>query len=56
MKPISCILIITTLLLTLCLATKSPDEATGRVSKVVDGDTFDVQLQSHDRGFQEQRV
>jgi micrococcal nuclease len=30
------------------LAMDSPHEATGRVSKVVDGDTFDVQLQSHD--------
>jgi len=33
------------LLLSICLAAGSPDEAYGRVVKVVDGDTFDVQLQ-----------
>ena len=33
------------LMLSICLATGSPDEAYGRVVKVVDGDTFDVQLQ-----------
>ncbi len=33
------------LLLWFCLATGSPDEAYGRVVKVVDGDTIDVQLQ-----------
>jgi endonuclease YncB( thermonuclease family) len=48
MKPINCILIFTTLLLVLCLATGSPDEATGRVSEMVDGDTLDVQFQTHD--------
>jgi micrococcal nuclease len=36
------------LLTLLSLATASPDEATGRVTKVVDGDTLDVQLQDHD--------
>jgi micrococcal nuclease len=36
------------LLLLITLAASSPDEAIGRVSKVVDGDTFDVQLQDHD--------
>jgi micrococcal nuclease len=36
------------MLLLISLATGSPNEATGRVSKVVDGDTFDVQLQEHD--------
>jgi hypothetical protein len=36
------------LLTLLSLATASPDEATGRVTKVVDVDTFDVQLQDHD--------
>lgn len=35
-------------LLLISLTTGSPDEATGRVSKVVDGDTFDVQIQEHD--------
>jgi endonuclease YncB( thermonuclease family) len=32
-------------MLLISLTTGSPNEATGRVSKVVDGDTFDVQLQ-----------
>ena len=35
------------LLLLITLAASSPDEAMGRVSKVVDGDTFDVALQDH---------
>jgi endonuclease YncB( thermonuclease family) len=30
------------------LAAASPFEATGRVTHIVDGDTFDVQLQHHD--------
>jgi endonuclease YncB( thermonuclease family) len=30
------------------LAMASPNEAVGKVTNVVDGDTFDVQLQSHD--------
>ena len=36
-----------TLLLSICLAAGSHDEAYGRVVKVVDGDTFDVQLQDN---------
>ena len=39
------ILLVLALLLSICLAAGSPDEAYGRVVKVVDGDTFDVQLQ-----------
>jgi micrococcal nuclease len=39
------ILLILALLLWFCLATGSPDEAYGRVVKIVDGDTIDVQLQ-----------
>ena len=39
------IMLILALLLWICLVTGSPDEAYGRVVKVVDGDTFDVQLQ-----------
>ncbi len=39
------IMLILALLLWFCLATGSPDEAYGRVVKVVDGDTIDVQLQ-----------
>ena len=37
------------LLLLIALAAGAPDEAMGRVSKVVDGDTFDVTLESHSR-------
>jgi len=33
------------LFLLIALATGAPDEAMGRVTKVIDGDTFDVQLQ-----------
>jgi hypothetical protein len=33
------------MLLLIALAAGAPDEAMGRVSKVVDGDTFDVALQ-----------
>jgi endonuclease YncB( thermonuclease family) len=33
------------LLLLIALAAGAPDEAMGRVTKVIDGDTFDVQLQ-----------
>lgn len=35
------------------LAAAAPDEAVGRVSNVVDGDTIDVQLQSHDSRISE---
>lgn len=38
-------------LLLLALALAAPDEAIGKVTHVVDGDTFDVQLQSHDSRF-----
>jgi len=41
MKPISVLFV----LLFISLAASSPDEAYGRVVKVVDGDTIDVQLQ-----------
>lgn len=37
------------MMLLITLAASAPDEAMGRVSKVVDGDTFDVTLKSHDR-------
>jgi endonuclease YncB( thermonuclease family) len=36
------------LLLLIALSAGAPDEATGRVIHVTDGDTFDVQLQNHD--------
>lgn len=36
------------LMLLISLTTGSPDEATGRVSKVVDGDTFDVTVTEGD--------
>ncbi len=35
-------LLMLSMLLLITLAAGAPDEATGRVSKVVDGDTFDV--------------
>lgn len=38
------------------LAAAAPDEATGRVTKVVDGDTIDVQLQSHDSRISEDLI
>ena len=41
------ILLILALLLSVCLASGVPDEAYGRVSKVVDGDTLDVTLQDY---------
>jgi endonuclease YncB( thermonuclease family) len=44
------------LLLLIALAASSPDEATGRVSKVVDGDTFDVALQDHDNRISEDQA
>jgi len=43
-------------LLLITLAGASPDEAMGRVSKVVDGDTFDVQLQEHDTRISEDLI
>jgi hypothetical protein len=36
------------MMLLISLAAGAPDEAIGRVSKVVDSDTFDVTLESHD--------
>jgi micrococcal nuclease len=44
------------IILLIPLVTGSPDEAIGRVSKVVDGDTFDVQLQSHDSRISEDLI
>ncbi len=41
------------MLLLITLAAGAPDEAMGRVSKVVDGDTFDVTLDSHDSRISE---
>jgi endonuclease YncB( thermonuclease family) len=41
----SVILLALALLISICLVAGSPDEAYGRVVKVVDGDTIDVQLQ-----------
>ena len=44
MNPTKVILVLPLLLL-IALAAGAPDEAMGRVTKVIDGDTFDVQLQ-----------
>jgi micrococcal nuclease len=41
------------MLLLISLAAGSPDEATGQVTKVVDGDTFDVTLDNHDSRISE---
>jgi micrococcal nuclease len=41
------------LLLLISLAAGAPDEAMGRVTKVIDGDTFDVALDSHDSRISE---
>lgn len=38
------------------LTTAAPDEAMGRVTKIVDGDTIDVQLQSHDSRISEDLI
>ena len=43
-------------LLLVSLAAGAPDEAMGRVSKVVDGDTFDVTLQEHDSRISEDLI
>ena len=43
-------------LLLVSLAAGAPDEAMGRVSKVVDGDTFDVTLDSHDSRISEDLI
>lgn len=44
------------LLLLISLAGAAPDEAMGRVVKVVDGDTFDVDLQEHDNRITEDLI
>ena len=44
MKPTKAIFVLPLFLL-IALAAGAPDEAMGRVTKVVDGDTFDVQFQ-----------
>jgi micrococcal nuclease len=44
------------MLLLISLAAGAPDEAMGRVSKVVDGDTFDVTLDSHDSRITEDLI
>ena len=44
------------MLLLIALAAGAPDEAMGRVSKVVDGDTFDVTLDSHDSRISEDLI
>jgi endonuclease YncB( thermonuclease family) len=46
-------LFLLSLLLLVALETSSPDEVTGRVSKVVDGDTFNVTIQDHDSRISE---
>ena len=45
-----------TMMLLITLAAGAPDEAMGRVSKVVDGDTFDVTLDSHDSRISEDLI
>ena len=55
MKLIKIIFVLPLLLLA-ALASSAPDEAMGRVSKVVDGDTFDVQLQEHDSRISEDLI
>jgi micrococcal nuclease len=44
------------LLLLISQAAASPNEATGRVTHVVDGDTFDIQLQDHDSRITEDLI
>jgi len=44
------------LLLLIALASGVPDEATGRVVHVTDGDTFDVRLSSHDDRISEEVI
>ena len=44
------------MLLLIALAAGAPDEAMGRVSKVVDGDTLDVTLESHDSRVSEDLI
>jgi len=49
-------LFLRSLLFLVALATSSPDEVTGRVSKVVDGDIFDVTIQDHDSRISEDLI
>jgi micrococcal nuclease len=44
------------LLFLITLAAASTEEATGRVTHVVDGDTFDVQIQDHDNRITEDLI
>lgn len=55
MKPIKVIFMMHLLLL-IALGSGAPDEATGQVIYVTDGDTFDVQLQSHDDRISEEVI
>jgi endonuclease YncB( thermonuclease family) len=55
MKLIKIVFVLPLLLLA-ALASGAPDEAMGRVTKVIDGDTFDVQLQSHDSRISEDLI
>ncbi len=52
MKSISVLLV----LFLIPLVTGAPDEAMGRVTKVVDGDTIDVALQEHDSRITEDLI
>jgi micrococcal nuclease len=49
-------LFLRSLLFLVALATSSPDEVAGRVSKVVDGGTFDVTIQDHDSRISEDLI
>jgi micrococcal nuclease len=42
------VIILLLLILLAIIGSGAPDEAMGRVTKVIDGDTFDVQLRYHD--------
>lgn len=44
------------LLLYIALASGAPDEASGRVVLVTDGDTFDVEIDEHDGRIQEDTI
>ena len=55
MRRINALFMLSMLLL-ITLAAGAPDEAMGRVSKVVDGDTFDVTLDSHDSRISEDLI
>jgi micrococcal nuclease len=55
MRPTKAFFMLTMMLL-VSLAAGAPDEAMGRVSEVVDGDTFDVTLESHDSRISEDLI